>query len=110
MDLCNETFFYNYFEDSFGEFVSDMFVSLRKRDKEYKEFLEEKEKLLDSFTNLRGILEDDETMELSKNEVSALIQYLFLQDDQRMIEERELFLRGMLEAYSFFKKFKIIKE
>ena len=103
----DEPFIETYFEDYFGEFISDIFVNLKKKNKEYKNIIAEKEKLLNQYPNLRKLIEDDESMALSEEEVSALSKVLCLFDDKRIIQEKELFLRGIREAYFFFKKPKI---
>ena len=73
----DEPFIETYFEDYFGEFISDIFVNLKKKNKEYKNIIAEKEKLLNQYPNLRKLIEDDESMALSEEEVSALSKVLF---------------------------------
>ena len=73
------------------------------------DIIAEKEKLLNQYPNLRKLIEDDESMALSEEEVTALSKVLCLFDDKRIIQEKELFLRGIREAYFFFKKTKIIE-
>ena len=111
MSISNfdQPFIESYFEDSFCEFVSDIFVNLQKKNKNYRNIIDEKEKLLNQYPNLRKLLEDYQSMELSKEEVSALSQILSLIDDKRILQEKELFLMGIREAYFIFKKTKIIK-
>lgn len=105
----DQPFIETYFEDYFGEFISDIFVNLKRTNKEYKNILAEKEKLLNQFPNLRKLIEDDQSMALSEEEVSALSKVLCLLDDKKIIQEKELFLRGVREAYYFFKRAKIIE-
>lgn len=105
----DEPFIETYFENDFSEFVSDIFVNLKKQNKDYKNIIAEKERLLNQFPNLRKLIEDDQSMALSEEEVSALSEVLCLLDDKRIIQEKELFLRGMREAYYFFKRTKIIE-
>ena len=105
----DQPFIETYFEDYFGEFISDIFVNLKKKNAEYKNIIAEKEKLLNQFPNLRKLIEDDKSMALSEEEVSALSKVLCLLDDKKIIQEKELFLRGIQEAYYFFKRTKIIE-
>ncbi len=105
----DQPFIETYFEDYFGEFISDIFVNLQKKNSRYKNITSEKEKILNEFPKLRKLIEDDECMALSEEEVSALSKVLCLLDDKKMIQEKELFLRGIREAYYFFKRTKIIE-
>ena len=102
-------FIETYFEDYFGEFISDIFINLKNKNSEYKNALSERENILRNFPNLRKIIDDDESISLSKEEVSALIKFLSLLDDCKTIQEKELFLRGIREAYCLFRRTKIIK-
>lgn len=110
MNLFDETFIKDYCEDCFNEFVSDISVTLEKENMDYKKTLEEMEKILCDFPNLRRTLEDCEYLSLNEKEVKALVNYLQLLDRIRHIEEREIFLVGMKEAYYLFKRLKIIQD
>lgn len=109
MKLFDETFIKNYCENNFAEFVSDSFVFLKESNSRYKSYIEQKSKILNEFPNIREMLENDDICDLKKEEVKALKSYLNLEDDCREMEEKEMFLRGMKEAYYLFKKLKLLK-
>ena len=102
--------FFDNYSDFFYEYVSSVCVNLKKTNKKYQESCLKESKLLDNFPRIRKIVEDDASCELSKEEVSALIEYLSLRDDKRMLEEKELFFRGSGEAYFYFKRIGIFKD
>ena len=84
--------------------------TVKKTNRKYQDNCVKQAKLLDNFPSIRKIIEDDVSCELSKEEVSALIQYLSLLDDKRMLEEKELFFKGGGEAYFYFKRIGIVKD
>lgn len=110
MRVLDRTFMEGYFEDVFGEYESDCLVSFRQENAEYNNLLDEKEKILSAFPNLRRIIEEEEAMPLTEAEVKALVEYLDLQLNQRGIESKEMFFKGICEAYHLFKRTKIIKK
>jgi len=109
MEESIKCFFDNY-NDYFYEYVSNVCVNLKKTNRKYQDSCVKQAKLLDNFPSIRKIIEDDVSCELSKEEVSALIQYLSLLDDKRMLEEKELFFKGGGEAYFYFKRIGIVKD
>lgn len=105
MKILNNLFIKNYCEECFAEFTSDTFVNLRKSNKQYEILLKRKKQVLDNAPRLREILENQYSSELSKKEVKVLKKYLKLDDDSREMEEKEMFIRGMIEMYHLLKKF-----
>lgn len=99
----------DYCDSIFEEFMSDMFVKLEKKSKDYQTLKNKEEKLLNKYPDLRNIIEDRESMDLTKEEVSALINILGIMDDIRMIEEKELFVNGMKECCNVLKKLELLK-
>lgn len=109
MRVLDRTFMEGYFEDAFGDYESDCLVSFRKENTEYNNLLDETEKILEIFPNLRRIVEEDESMPLTEAEVKGLVEVLGYQLIIRGIESKEMFFRGICEAYHLFKRSKIIK-
>ena len=109
MYKINETFLENYCDESFAEFVSDFQVTLGKKNRNYKELNKQKSQLLAKYPNVRKVVESDVCCNLSAKEATALSDYLNLMDSCSTIEQREIFLSGMKEAYYLFRKLNIIK-
>jgi len=101
IDYCNEFF---------GEFVSDLYVSLRENNSEYQELRNRREEILNRFPNLREIIENGKSMELTKDEVSSFAEIINIVDDMRIIQEKALFLKGMQESCIILRKLKMIKD
>lgn len=110
MRVLDRTFMEGYFEDIYGEYESDCLVSFSKENAEYKKLQDEKEKILSAFPNLRRIVEEDESMPLTEAEVKGLVEFLGFQLLVRGVESKEMFFRGICEAYHLFKRTKIIRK
>lgn len=98
------------FWDSFGEVKSDILVNLLKEDKKYQDFFREKEKILDAYPKLRYLIEDEEIVQLSKEEVKGICDLERLWFDVKGIQDEELFLKGIQCGYLIFKKIGLIKD
>ena len=98
------------FCDSFGEVKSDILVNLLKEDKKYQDFFREKEKILDTYPRLRELIENQEIMQLSEEEVKGLIDIESLWFDVKGIQDEEIFLKGIQCGYLIFKKIGLIKD
>lgn len=109
MEKQMNNFFDNY-DDCFYKYVSDIFVNLRKNNKHYQEFSLAESELLNQFPKIRRVIEDEESYDLTKEEVNAFIKVLSLKDSKKMLEEKELFFKGGKEAYYYFTKMGIIKK
>lgn len=109
MNKVDDTFFEKYCTDNFAEFVSDIQLELEKSNSTYNKYIKQRRELLDKYPNIRNVIENNDYVSLSSKEVKMLSDYISLMDNCSTIFERELFLRGMKEAYSLFKKMKIIK-
>lgn len=110
MGQFSETFIEGYCEEMFDEFLSDSTLYLKKNNAEYQKLLEEKREIMDKCPNLQRILDNDEIrMELSAEESKFVHDYDLVMIDLSVLESKEMFIRGMREAYYLFKKMNIIK-
>lgn len=110
MEQFSETFIEGYCEDMFDEFLSDSTLYLKKNNIEYQNLLKEKRSILDKCPNLEKIFDSDETrIGLSAEESKFVHDYDLVMIDLSVLESKEMFIRGMREAYYLFKKMNIIK-
>lgn len=109
MDSFEETFVKDFCEESFAEYFSEICVHLKKTNSKYRKKLEEQNSIMNKFDNVVDVLENHCLYPLSKREVKALQRYLSLREDCRAVEEREIFLQGMKEAYFLFKRLQLLK-
>lgn len=98
------------FCDSFGEVKSDILVNLLKEDKKYQDFFREKEKILDTYPKLRDVIENNEIVQLSEEEVKGIIKMERLWLDVKEVQDEEIFLKGIQVGYLIFKKIGLIKD
>ncbi len=62
------------FFESYSEMKYDILMKLKKTNKEYRDLLDKKEKILDEFPNLRDIIEFDYNKALSKEEAKGFVE------------------------------------
>lgn len=101
-------FFKQYCNECFERFESDIFVILRKTNNKYANLLKERENILNKYPNCRLVIEDKKNVCISESDSKALIKLFEIMDEKKQIESREMFIRGMLEAYDFLKSRKNI--
>ena len=109
MEQFSETFIEGYCEERFDEFLSDSTFYLKKNNAEYKKLLDEKHNILDKCRNCVDILENEQQVELCAEESKYVRDFDLVMIDLSVLESKEMFIRGMKEAYYLFKKMNIIK-
>ena len=109
MEQFSETFIEGYCEERFDEFLSDSTLYLKKSNVEYKKLLDEKHIIMDKCPNLVDILDNEKQIELSAEESKFVHDYDLVMIDLSVLESKEMFIRGLREAYYLFKKMNIIK-
>ena len=81
---------------------------MKKEIPEYKEIVEQEEKVLDKYPTLRKVMDDREVDELSIKEIGALISILDLFDKKNEMLKSFMFFKGYKEAYYLFNKLGIL--
>lgn len=110
MEQFDETFIEGYCEEMFDEFLSDSTMYLKKTNAEYKKLLNEKRNILDNCPNLERIFDVGELKtDLKAEETKYVHNYDLVMVDLSVLESKEMFIRGMREAYYLFKKLNILK-
>lgn len=109
MEQFSKTFIEGYCEERFDEFLSDSTFYLKESNVEYKKLLDMKHSIMDKCPNLVDILENEQQIELSAEESKFVHDYDLVMIDLSVLESKEMFIRGMREAYYLFKKMNIIK-
>ena len=109
MEQFSETFIEGYCEEMFDEFLSDSTMYLKKNNVEYKKLLDEKRNILDNCPNLERIFDIGELKtDLKAEETKYVHNYDLIMIDLSVLESKEMFIRGMREAYYLLKKLNII--
>lgn len=92
-NMENDSFFYIW-KYSLIEFLA---VEIRKKSKEYAEIINKMNEIKKQFDNVRIFLEDREAIELTKEELKAVIEYMNLKEKIEDIEKIEMFKLGLKE-------------
>ena len=107
--LFDQTFIESYCNEYFDEYISNSTIFLKNKSSEYQRLLDKKHKILEKCPNLEDILDNGTRIALSKYESKYIREYELAMIDIAILEEKEMFLRGMKEAYYLFKKMDLIK-
>ena len=91
------------------ELIDSSRVNLKRTNLEYKNLHDEFHKIMHDYPNLQLILEEDEELELNKEESKMLQKLNTLYMQMCDFEEREIFFLGAREAYYYFRNIGIIK-
>ena len=98
-DINKNSFFHKYI-DSIMQFLEDnRFNTWRKR-KDYKTITDKMTKIKNKYPNVRIFIEDRMAIELTKEELQAVLEYISLDDDIEKIEKIETFKLGLKEGNS----------
>ncbi len=82
------------------QFLEDnRFNTWRKR-KDYKTITDKMTKIKNKYPNVRIFIEDRMAIELTKEELQAVLEYISLDDDIEKIEKIETFKLGLKEGNS----------
>ena len=80
------------------EFIeNNRFCSWKKRD-DYKKITDRMIEIKNKYPNIRTFVEDRQVIKLSKEELSALLEYISLDDCIERIEKIETFKLGIKEG------------
>lgn len=91
------------------ELIDSSRTKLKRNNLEYKNLHDKFHKIMNDYPNLRLILEEDEELELNKEESKMLQKLNTLYMQMCDFEEREIFFLGAREAYYYFKNIGILK-
>lgn len=103
------TTFYEDCKDEFMEHLDGVIIYLQKNNSEFKNLQKEYRKILDSNEKLQNILFGDKVETgLTPIECDLLYNAIELQEKMQIIIEEELYFKGGMDAYYYFKRIGII--
>ena len=91
------------------ELIDSSRTKLKRNNLEYKNLHDKFHKIMNDYPNLQLISEEDEELELNKEESKMLQKLYSLYMQMCNFEEREIFFLGAREAYYYFKNIGILK-
>ncbi len=95
-----DNFFYNYI-DSIMQFIEDNRFNIWSKTKDYKEITNKMRAIKDKYPNVRTFIDDRQVVNLTKEELQAVLEYISLDDNIEKIEKIETFKLGIKEGISF---------
>ena len=105
--------FTSFFEDYNDELIEHLDggrTFLGKSNKEYKDLQKQYTRILDNNEKIQNILFGDKIEDvLTAGEYDLLYKAIELQERIQMIVEKELYFKGGMDAYYYFRKLGIIK-
>lgn len=101
--------FIEEYSDDFYESIEDLRQYLNKNNKNYKDINDKIHKIMDKNTNIQKLLDETYLKDgLSAGECKDLSQVIVLYYNLQDILEREIYFKGSMDAYYYFKRIGII--
>ena len=104
-----ETRLYDMDSVELYELIDQARVELKKNNIEYKKLSDKLHKIMDKYTNLQLLLEDEKIVELNTKECKKLQEVVSLEMQLRAYEERQIFFLGARENYFYMQNLRLIK-
>lgn len=103
-----KTVFFDEYSDDFYDYLNTNRVRMLKENAEYKELEVKREKIKADNPNIRAIFEDREAVQLTQDEVKAVLDMLEIEGDINTIETIENFKLGAREMLLFLKQMRLL--
>ena len=101
--------FIEEYTDDFYESIEDIRQYLNNNNKKYKEIKNKIHKIMDKNLNIQKLLDETHLEDgLSARECKDLSQVIVLYNNLQDVLEREIYFKGSMDAYYYFKKIGII--
>lgn len=108
MKYNNDELFCDFAKAEFDNYLAGFLYSLQFSDEKYKKLKEEQKEITNHYPVIAKVLYDNEIEILNEEQIKAMIKVLEIEEEIRMIEEKELFYCGGKEFYHYLKKMKIL--
>lgn len=101
--------FIEEYTDDFYESIEDIRKYLSQSNKKYKEIKEKIHRIMDRNLNIQKLLDETHLEDgLSTGECKDLSQVIVLHNNLQDILEKEIYFKGGMDAYYYFKKIGVI--
>lgn len=94
----------------FNELLDTARIELKNDDLEYQDLENQVNEIMDKYTRIHSLFENDEVPNLNKEECKMLQNLISLYLQMSNFEERKIFFLGARENYFYFKNMNLIKE
>ena len=109
-EKLNEFEMFNMETIDLSKLINDAKVALRLKNIKYQNLLNEVANIMEKHPNLQLIYEDDQEINLTKDDCKMLQKLFNLHLDIKEFEEQTIFFLGGKEVYFYFKNIGILKE
>ena len=101
--------FIEEYSDDFYESIEDIRLYLNKNNKKYIEIKDKMHRIMDRNLNIQRLLDESHLEDgLSAGECKDLSQVIVLYNNLQDILEKEIYFKGCLDSYYYFKKIGVI--
>jgi hypothetical protein len=101
--------FIEEYSDDFYESIEDIRQYLNKNNKKYIEIKDKMHRIMDRNLNIQRLLDESDLENgLSAGECKDLSQIIVLHNNLQDILEKEIYFKGSMDAYYYFKKIGVI--
>ena len=100
---------YDMDSNEFYKLIDSTRVELKKNNDGYRKISDKLHKIMDKYTNLQLLLEDEKIVELNTEECKKLQEIVSLGMQLRVYEEQQIFFLGARENYFYIQNLGIIK-
>ena len=107
-EIETKTVFFDEYSDDFYDYLNTNRVRMLKENAEYKELEVKREKVKADNPNIRAIFEDKEAVQLTEDEVKAVLDMLEIEGEINTIETIENFKLGAREMLLFLKQMRLL--
>ena len=102
--------FIEEYSDDFYESIEDIRQYLSKYNNEYKGIKNKIHKMMDKNINIQKLLDEDYLKDgLNADECKDLSQVIVLYNNLQDILEKEIYFKGSMDSYYYFKKIGVIE-
>lgn len=97
-------------EDDYWYIENEISSYLMRNNEKYKNNSHYVSDIMNDYKNLEMVLEDHIPVDLTKEEVSKLIEYINKYSEKNIIEKQQIYYAGCRFAYFFIKEMGLLKE
>ena len=102
--------FIEEYNDDFYESIEDIRQYLNNNNKKYKDIKDKIHKIMDKNLNIKKLLDETQLENgLSSGECNDLSQVIVLYNNLQDILEKEIYFKGSMDSYYYFKKIGVIR-
>lgn len=96
--------FFNEYDNDFTKLMDSHREKKLLNREDYKEISDEAKEIINKNPNIKKYLQNEEIVGLTDKEKESILNYIGLQEEIKLIEQKEAFKLGAKEAYIYFEE------